>query len=246
MANVEKISDQEIEKFHSQLIEAFSTCLQLELQIEQVDKQLNWKAALPGISVLYTAKSASRKTIVNFQDGQQMFSFSEPDRMAPLWVYWGEKWKKTQVVQSRKTAAATLDLVGVKLCFHVGNFGQKKTQILRAEWDNPKLQGNEVAQVAQPHWHIDPNLMDIPSNGCDNPVPVSGGLVELPATQEGLAFSAPNSLSLQRLHLGMAGWRNQETHPQCWQHKLDLDAIAEWLKRVLVYCKSELPNITIR
>lgn len=242
MANVEKISDQEIGQFHNQLIEAFSTCLQLELQIKQVDEQLNWKAALPGTSVLYTAKSASQKTIVDFHDRQQIFRFSDHHQMAPLWVYWGEKWKKSQIAQSRNMAKATLDLVGVKLCFHVGNFGQQKTQILRAEWDNPKLQGNEVAQ---PHWHIDPNLMDLPSKGRDYPVPVSGGLVELSALQEGLAVSAPNSLSLRRLHLGMGGWRHQEAHPQCWQHKLDLDTIAEWLKRVLVYCKNELPKIAV-
>lgn len=243
MASAETISDQEVGKFHNQLVEVFSTCLQVELQIQQVDEQLDWKAALPGIFVFYTAKSASQRTIVDFQDGRQLFRLSDPDQMAPLWMCWGEKWKKGSTARSRSATTSTLDLVGVKLCFHAGHFGQLKTQILRAEWDNPKFQGNEVAQ---PHWHIDPNLFDIPSSQRDYPAPISEGLVELSISKEGFAFSTPHGWSLQRLHLGMAGWTHHQDHPQCWQHELDLDIIAKWLGRVLVYCKSELPKIGFR
>ena len=43
----------------------------------------------------------------------------------------------------------------------------------------------------------------------------------------------------------MGGWKHHADNPQCWQHKLELESVATWLKRILIYCKNELPHVTI-
>jgi len=108
------------------------------------------------------------------------------------------------------------------------------------EW-NPSHRGRDSAQ---PHWHIDPKIIDLPSWGFEQSN--KGGLQELSDPEGELVAPGLKFWSLRRLHLGMAGWTHRQDHPQCWQHKLDLDIIAEWLKRVLAYCKRELPRIGTR
>jgi len=243
MANAEQILEEEINRFHTLVGESFLTSLQLKLQVKQVAEQLNWKAALPGTTVFYTAKPVVKAAPIEFNDNQPLFCFSEPNIKVPLWVSWGEEWKKSQAVRSRGATKATLDLVGVSLSFHVGNSRQQKTQILRAEWDNPNRRGNKSAQ---PHWHIDPNIIDLPSWGFEQSNQVKEGLQELSPLENEPVSPGLNFWSLRRLHLGMAGWTHRHDDPQCWQHRLDLDNIAEWLKRVLAYCKNELPKIAIR
>jgi hypothetical protein len=235
MANAEQISEQEIDRFHNLVGESFLTSLQLKLQVKQVAELFNWKAALPGMTVFYTAKPLIKATPVEYYDTQPLFTFSEPDIKIPLWVSWGEEWIKSQAVRSRSATNATLDLVGVSLCFHVGNSRQQKTQILRAEWDNPNRRGRDAAQ---PHWHIDPNIIDLPSWGFEQSNQVKEGLQELSGLENERVSPGLNFWSLHRLHLGMAGWTHRQDHPKCWQHKLDLDIIAEWLRRVLAYCKT--------
>jgi hypothetical protein len=217
--------------------------LSLNIAVHSVGEALDWRGALAGTKVFFVAKPAANNAMVEFlEDSSIAFGISEPGALVPLWVSWGEEWVKAASTQRRRRTEPTLDLVGVSLCFYAGNAAKKKTQILRAEWDNTFQRGNNAAQ---PHWHIDPNLIDFPSWKSEQPPQAPEGLEELPATETPLIPVEPGFWELQRLHLGMGGWRHHADSPQCWQHKLELELVAAWLQRVLVYCKNELPRVTI-
>lgn len=234
MANAEQVTEGQLAQFHVAVEKAFSDAFALNLKIKPFDEKFDWKPALPTAKVFFAAKPASANLIVEYRNegrgGQKvLFNFTAPDANIPLWVSWSEEWIKSGDVSSRRKTQPMLDLIGVSLGFFAGNANKEKIQILRAEWDNPKARGNEAAQ---PHWHVDPNLIDwnqdLLVQSSD-----SGGLEELTVPGETLVSIDPGSWSLQRLHLGMAGWKHQQESPQCWQHKLELGTLSDWLKRVL-------------
>jgi len=249
MANAEQVTEGQLAQFHVDVEKAFSDAFAISLQIDSSNEGFDWKSALPTSKVFFAAKPTRKSLVVESSNekrgGQKfLFGFSKPDAIVPLWVSWSEEWVKTSIPSTRRKPAPMLDLTGVSIGFYAGYANIEKTQILRSEWDNPKARGNEAAQ---PHWHIDPNLIDLPSWGREQPVSsvAADGLEELSVAEGTLVPLDPAFWSLQRLHLGMAGWRHRQESPQCWQHKLELEIITEWLGRVLVYCKTELPRVTI-
>ena len=243
MPSAEQVTGGQLGEFHADIAAAFDAVLELKLRVRQVDETLDWKGVLVATKVFFTAIPSTYGALVEFSgDGTIAFCISEPGASVPLWVSWREEWVKALANRRRGRTEPTLDLVGVSICFFAGNAAQMKTQILRAEWDNPKHRGKDAAQ---PHWHIDPSLLDLPSWKTETPTQVTGGLEEL-TLQEGLLVALePGFWNLQRLHLGMAGWKHRGNSPVCWQHKLELESISEWLGRVLAYCKNELPRVTI-
>lgn len=243
MPSAEQVTEGQLGQFHADIAAAFDTGLNLDLTIRQVDETLDWKAALVSTRVFFAAKPSTNSARVEFQDnGKIAFSINQRDDASLLlWVSWGEQWVKSTGRQRGRTGP-TLDLVGVSICFLAGNAPKKRTQILRAEWDNPNRRGNDAAQ---PHWHIDPSLMDLPFCRAEGRAQVTGDLEELTAQENSFRELEPGFVGLKRLHLGMAGWKNRGDSPVCWQHRLELEYIADWLGRVLVYCKKELPRITI-
>lgn len=208
MPSAEQVTEGQLGQFHAAVAAAFDAGLKLKLGVRQADETLDWKGALVATKVFFAAKPVTNDTRVEFLDDRMIaFSISDPGASIPLWVSWREEWVKALAGRQRGRAEPTLDLVGVSICFFAGNAAKKKTQILRAEWDNPKHRGNDAAQ---PHWHIDPNLIDLPSWKAETPVQVAGGLEEL-TTQEGLLVALePGFWELQRLHLGMAGWKHRK------------------------------------
>jgi hypothetical protein len=249
MANAEQVTEGQLAQFHVAVEKAFSDAFAISLQIDSSNEGFDWQSALPTSKVFFAAKPTRKSLIVESRNeergGQKfLFGFSEPGAIVPLWVSWSEEWIKTKVASRGRQPIPMLDLIGVSVGFYAGYANKEKTQILRAEWDNPKARGNEAAQ---PHWHIDPNLIDLPSWSREQPIQraTANGLEELSAAEGTLVTLDPGFWSLQRLHLGMAGWKHRNDSPECWQHKLELDIIAEWLGRVLVYCKTELPRVTI-
>lgn len=249
MANAEQVTEGQLAQFHVAVEKAFSDAFAISLQINSTVEGFDWKSALPTSKVYFAAKPTRKSLIVESRNedrgGQRfLFGFSEPDAVVPLWVSWSEEWVKTSASSTRRRTSPMLDLIGVSIGFYAGNANKEKTQILRSEWDNPKARGNEAAQ---PHWHIDPNIIDLPSWSREQPVSKTNadGLEELSVAEGTLVPLDPGFWSLQRLHLGMAGWKHRPENPQCWQHKLELETIAEWLGRVLAYCKNELPRVTV-
>lgn len=243
MATAHQVTEGQLEQFHCAVASGFREVLNLKVLVRQVDETLDRKGALVGTRVFFAAKPAAGETMVDLlRDRSFAFGFSAPGALVPLWVSWGEQWVKASAVIGPRRAEPMLDLVGVSICFYAGNAARQKTQILRAEWDNPLQRGNNAAQ---PHWHIDPNLIDLPSWKSEQPPQAPQGLEELPSSGTPLIPLEPGFWGLQRLHLGMGGWKHHADNPQCWQHKLELNTIAAWLNRVLLYCSNELPRVTI-
>ncbi len=243
MASVEKVTELELGQFHSAVEVAFSEGLKVPVSIRRVDETLDWIGALPKTPVFFAARPADNRAKAEVLPDRSMgFEFTDGTAHIPLWVSWREEWVKAIPARGRRRPAPTLHLVGVSTCFYVGNTARQKTQILRAEWDNPAHRGNNAAQ---PHWHVDPDLIDLPSWSPEPRFEMPHGLTELPAS-EGPQLSPETCFwRVRRLHLGMAGWTHHTDSPQCWQHTIQLSVITGWLKRVLLYCGRELPRVTM-
>ena len=241
MGTSQQVTEGQLDQFHVAVADAFRDGLGIKLAVQPFDDCVDWKSALPSTEVFFTAKPATSEKMIEFlQDRSLAFGFNCPGALVPLWVSWGEKWVKAPAARNRRRPGPSLDLIGVSICFYAGNTAKQKTQILRAEWDNPSQRG---ANAAQPHWHIDPDLIDLPSWSPEQKLEAPESLEELPIAERSLVSIEPGFWGLQRLHLGMAGWTHHTDSPKCWQHKIELNAISEWLKRVLIYCRSELPRV---
>jgi hypothetical protein len=240
MPGVEKVNSSKLSNFHGSIEAAFRSCLDLHLRIVPKNEHFDWEAALPGTIVFFEAKpSSSLIEAQHLADRTIVFLFAELPNGVPLYVAWGEQWVKNPTRGTDREPS--LALVGVSAQFYIGSTPRIKTQLIRAEWDNPMRRGNDAAQ---PHWHIDPNVIDIPfwapshSTGSEQ-------LEELPATSNE-DMGGPSFWAAQRLHLGMGGWLHFSDNPRCWQHAIEPASITIWLERVLTYCKVELPRVTGR
>lgn len=245
MPNAEQITNEQVKQFHAAVEQAFSTVFSVGLKVGVSEEGFDWLAAIPGAAVYFQGKPSRENQDFEFYNSQLggnriLFRLNEITAL-PLWVSWSEEWKKASVGSRRKHEPA-LNLVGVSVGFYTGVPRRDKTLLIRAEWDNPNQRGNEAAQ---PHWHIDPNLIDLPSWNSEFSVgntPAAGALEEL-SVEEGASTIALGFHSLQRLHLGMAGWMHENDNPRCWQHRLELGTVADWVKAVLRYSKTELPRV---
>ena len=137
MATAQQVTEGQLGLFHAAVATAFAEGLNLNVAVPSVGETLDWRGALAGTEVFFVAKPAKKNAMVEFLDDRSIaFGISEPGALVPLWVSWGEKWVKATSMQQRRRIEPTLDLVGVSICFYAGNAAKKKTQILRAEWDN--------------------------------------------------------------------------------------------------------------
>jgi hypothetical protein len=245
MLAAKRVTGGKLGQLHGELSSVLSELVRPQAVVEQSDEMLDWTSALPGTTVRFGAKPATRASTVGFwnerdQRGQRvLFRFDDANDIVPLWVSWSEEWVKSPPVAGARRPLATLDFVGMSLCCYAGL--KEKTQLIRADWDNQEKRGREAAQ---PHWHIDRNLIDLPA-WSQHPQPMeSEALQELPPEGVPLLSPEPGLWSLQRLHLGMGGWSHPGASFACWQHQLDLSAAPHWLRRVLEHCRKELPQVT--
>ena len=238
-------------KFHTRIAEAFTAAVKVQSKIVSPSLANDWDKSLPGTVVFFEMRPKQQavvfETFVAEIGGQKvLFPFTSDAGAYPTWVAWSEEWKKrpTDIGSKGRSGPPKLDLIGVSLTFYAGNEWQQKTQVVRAEWDNPTERGSNAAQ---PHWHIDSNLFDVQSWGEILPQ-YSAGLEELPTNTLTTEAVQPGFWSMQKLHFGMSGWLHAKSAPQCWQNPLrknDLGNIVVWAGRVLEYCRSELTKLAI-
>ena len=172
--------------------------------------------------------------------GGRVFVFrllKQPDEKSTLWAGWYEQWKAA--------GNEKFNLVGLSWTFYWGALYRPMKAILRAEWDSLQYRS---PHAAQPHWHIDPDLlvdsyqripMQTSSDGGDD------DLIELPAEELGLIeITEPTGiqeLSLKGMHLAMGGWNHANTHPGCWRLALPgtWNEISKWTERTITYAKEQ-------
>lgn len=239
-----------LSKFHTRIAEVFTAAVKVPSKIVIQSSTDDWEKSLPGTVVFFEMRPKVQNAVFETLAGEIgglkiLFPFGSDAGTYPSWVAWSEEWKKrpTDTQPKGRSSRPKLDLIGVSLTFYAGNEWQQKTQVVRAEWDNPTKRGTKAAQ---PHWHIDSNLFDVQSWGALLP-PMPTGLEELPPYIPGVEEVQPGFWSMQKLHFGMSGWLHAEAAPQCWQTPLgknNLDEIVVWAGRVLEYCRSELAKLT--
>ena len=239
----------QLARFHLEAAEAFCGYVKQKLEIRPRGGAGGWEDVLIGKHIFFElvpSDGGPNFEIMHTAHGDDVLlpfpaqNFTD----TPIWTAWSEEWVKAESLGKKRS---TWELVGFSLRFAVGSSGKQKTQLLRAEWDNPSQRGG---LSAQPHWHVDPSLLDV---GFWSPEPPAseGSLEELPVgsvTIDSLG-AEPNRTafwSISELHLGMAGWTAALESPKCWQLLVDFEDLAksiEWLTKVLSYASTEFHGL---
>lgn len=154
--------------------------------------------------------------------------------LSRCWVGWHETWRCVDKGQfDLQTAAWTL--------YWGYERDERKTQVLRAEWDQLYRLECTPSDAGHPHWHIDTEIA-LSRVGA---AAAHGALEEL--------FDAPESnLAIQRVHLAMGGWLNKQANPtpqppdndgvpECWQCDFGggADDLSTWGVRTLRYLQTQ-------
>lgn len=238
-----------LENFHSSVAIAFSKAVKVSSKIHMLGEITDWESAVAGTKVYFEMRPSKEvgplETFVGDRGGQRiLYLLSEEGSPVSTWSSWSEEWCKKATDPKERKPKPALDLIGFSLAFYVGNQWGQKTQVIRAEWDDPTRRGPDAAQ---PHWHIDPKLLDVPSWE-ESPFAdvASEEAGDLNADEITENLSAPGFWSLKKLHLGMAGWSHANEPPRCWQHDIgvpQLKEIAGWVSKVIAYCKREMEKV---
>ena len=238
----------QLDHFHLEVAGAFCGFVKQKLEIRPAGGAGGWEDVLIGKHVFFelVPSDGGYFEIMHTEHGDDvLLPFAAQNfTNTPIWTAWSEEWVKAESLGKKRS---TWELVEFSLRFAVGSSGKQKTLLLRAEWDNPSQRGG---LSAQPHWHIDPSLLDV---GFWSPKPpaLEGSLQELPVgsvTIDSLG-AEPNRTafwSISELHLGMAGWTAALESPKCWQLLVDFEDLAksiEWLAKVLSYASTEFDRL---
>jgi hypothetical protein len=158
-----------------------------------------------------------------------------------LWVGWFEVW--------RCRDKGTFDLQAAAWTLYWGFIGdERKAQVLRAEWDQSYRLDAEPSNAGHPHWHVDAEL------------PLREAAVpRARRALEPISEIQESRLTIERLHLAMAGWLNHARRnplapqpegevPACWQHDFhgSADQLTTWSVRTLRYLQTQSTFLRIK
>lgn len=156
------------------------------------------------------------------------------------WLSWFEIW--------HRDSEDAFGCLRLSATFYWGQYGRRKQQLLRAEWDADSLSA-ELAP--QPHWHLDLGAA-LGSTGVTSELydfartTEDGGSLLLqslkPESLEASSERAP-SIDVSPIHLGMCGWQNAVDHPECWRTSIPAADLERWFDRLLVHTITELARI---
>lgn len=128
-------------------------------------------------------------------------------------------------------------LLSVSLVIFKGDsFDEKKTPLLRAEWDNPDPAS--TTEHAQPHWHVYPRLIN---RGSSNPQVVEVGVFQSLLSNTDVAHSEddldwPTSANF---HYAMASTWQAEANG-CQEKLNELRRLLGWLNGCITYSRNQL------
>lgn len=256
-----KLNSREMHRLHSAIKDAIVGCLGYGVAVQPSSERDGWKRASTGAVVTFFLRpsdgadiTASRAQRARGDVALVLPLFPDESDEHTVWVGWYEEWKATGI--------DAFELVGASWTFFWGaSYNDDKTQLFRAEWDNPSQRGGNAAQ---PHWHFDRKLLGTvyrrqvapessgPTPGSADaaleelPVPkaITDGLVEIGVDIQEAVPEGLRDLHLSGLHFGMAGWANPGDHPKCWQCTIhDGTQMVRWAKGSLAHAKAEFSNL---
>jgi hypothetical protein len=163
-------------------------------------------------------------------------AFYEPT----VWMSWYELW--------RQGRPGDLNLLQMSASFYWGVAYRARTQLLRLEWMSLE---ESPENAPQPHWQIDTEMLGIL---------VTPGVIpdraDSPAfLDEGLAVEVLDDLdseriavvSMNRMHLGMAGWRNSLSPSSYWQTNLGGNEAKrrEWFDKTMTHVVEQFRLVAV-
>jgi hypothetical protein len=155
-----------------------------------------------------------------------------------IWLSWYERWKEQGI--------GLLVLIDMSASFYWGLPGRHRIQLFRAEWAADE---NAPQTSAQPHWQVDTDFIGNANADVVSLAPETEGSVELVELPVGEPYLDDMTaiISISRLHLGMAGWKNGATYPAWWRCQLGADEAArrEWLRRTLQHAADQFKLVTV-
>jgi hypothetical protein len=155
-----------------------------------------------------------------------------------VWVGWYEEWSDVGI--------GALELKTMSASFYWGIAGRRRIQLLRAEWVRFDL---APRTSAQPHWQVDTDFIG-DATAVDRAM---GDVTEDPLvdlvelTVDDTSQLSAAIVSISKLHLGMAGWRNGATYPAWWRVELGADQQLrqEWLRKTLQHAVDQFDLVTV-
>jgi len=242
-----------IEAFHRLLEPRIHSLTTLHVVIRPARQ--DWKRVVKGLTISFDMVSRDRSTIAQRKRGGPCPVFPVNPQSEPfenqVWATWHEEWRSLQ--------HGDFDLIGAGWTFFWGIDGRLgwEQQVLRAEWDQvPETKGQTHRRgglAAQPHWHVDTDMMVRYSRPVSRGAPIAGPteLEELtppsrPALQE-KDSTGIQPLDVSGMHLGMGGWKNEDGHPGCWQMKVPENwaGLVDWAERTLQSARDQFQEVDV-
>lgn len=221
----------DLHKLHVRLQRVFGDALNRRVAVNSPDVQPDQLAKLHsgGIAAFELAPADGIGEFA-LSRGKKRFAFpllpvsSNEDRYkARCWVGWHEIW--------RCLKKNSFDLQLASWTVHWGYIGdERKSQVVRAEWDQIHRLEQTGTSAGHPHWHVDAEI-SLPVFESDEGI-------------EELKQESGSRLNIQKMHLAMGGWRNGGSVsdvPACWQCDFGgaVDEVADWGDRTLRYLQSQ-------
>lgn len=217
-----------VKKWHRDLAKRIGRHLEVAIGLDQFPENGDWANAAPGTTLEFGVLP-ERQELLEYADRRRggrwpVVAYRATDSPEPCaWLGWRDAWvANADGTFAFRTAGWTV--------FWGRPGALEKVQLFRAEWD---IACGYQAEVAQPHWHLDRDLVLLiqsSARGTD----LSG---------DGEPFTADEGmqeLDVSGPHLGMAGWQNRGQYPKCWQAALEAGQLGEWSVKTLELVLREL------
>lgn len=243
------LNGSQVDLFHKLLCERAGRVLAYELAIPEPANTFDWKQhSRCDKRIVFEMIATDSSIAIRFADkvvGGRCRVFPLYPRLqfdVTVWAAWADEWQPEGHDSFHLVTAGWTFFWGTP---HYDN----KEQLLRAEWDNLLLRGGKAAQ---PHWHFDRHLVPMVYLGSDElgeKQPSGETLEELRVPEDDMPLvqlsrgPALQDLHLSGLHLGMGGWTNSETHPDCWQFRVKhRDQLVRWAELTLSCATQEFEH----
>lgn len=229
----------ELEIFHENLARQICTIIAQRVRIKTPtdnwdrvtdQKQICWAAYPTGSTPVECALRDQGSRVCVFPVSEAV---DQSDVSVQGWVSWAEKWVKTARNEYDLMSAGWTAFWGPPYDEHA------KLPVLRAEWDQLRYVAGPK-DMGQPHWHIDRAIPVSSEAGAATEIATFAGEIAPRFTDEPISTTVP-VLRIGQVHLAMAAWEENQSHPKCWQRDYGdgCDQVLDWATKTLRYLKSQ-------
>lgn len=224
-----------IERLHARIVDGFKERLpHLRSERLKIASDIStWENVVSDALVRFQLRGRGERTSRELSAGE-VFVFalqaeSYALRERATWFSWFEDWRPSG-------SRGTFRLRTAGLTFFRGPVGSSsKDQLLRAEWDTHT---DENLSRPQPHWHIDTRAPEPPQElePAEIGAPREIDLEFDTGTADAVKLVKP----LDRVHLGMGGWRNKAERYWCVEIKDVANDFTSWALHVVEHVRTQL------